>query len=86
MFEVGKTYETKGHGEFECIAVTETHAWMKVGDQGAGYVWTQDGKSVSLSQEWDIKPKPREFWIGEISRIVSEYEQPGMIHVREVLE
>lgn len=86
MFEVGKTYETNSRGEFECIAVTETHAWMKAGDWQAAYVWTHDGSSVSLSHYWDIKPHQREFWIGEISRIVSEYEQPGMIHVREVLE
>lgn len=86
MFEVGKTYETKNHGEFECIAVTETHAWMKTGGLQAAYVWTQDGKSVSINQEYDIKPKPRDFWIGKISRIVSEYKQPGMIHVREVLD
>lgn len=85
MFEVGEKYETKVHGEFECIAVTETHAWMKSGEKGTGYVWTQEGKSVSLSQEYDIKPKPRDFWICK-DGVVYERHIEGSIHVREVLE
>ena len=86
MFEVGKTYETKNDNEFECIAVTDCFAWLKTGKHGTAYVWTLEGQSVSLSHEFDIKPKPREYWIGPISRLMSDYEQPGMIHVREVLE
>lgn len=86
MFEVGKKYETKVHCEFECIAVTETHAWMKTGDYGTAYVWTQEGKSLSLGYEYDIKPQPREFWIynGYASEIYNP--SPAAIHVREVLE
>jgi len=86
MFEVGKTYETKCHGEFECIAVADTHAWLKTGTHGTAYVWTQEGKSLSLGDEYDIKPQPREFWIGPISGIVYTTLQSGAIHVREVLE
>jgi hypothetical protein len=86
MFEVGKTYETKIHGEFECIAVTETHAWLKNSYNDTAYVWTQEGKSVSLNSEWDIKPQPREFWIynGYASKIYNP--SPAAIHGREVLE
>jgi hypothetical protein len=86
MFEVGKTYETKANGEFECIAVTETHAWLKHSDNDVAYVWTQEGKSVSLNEQWDIKTQPREFWIynGYASEIYNP--SPAAIHVREVLE
>jgi len=84
MFEVGKTYETKKHGEFECIAVAENHAWLKTGTHGSAYVWTQKGKSVSLNDEWDIKPKPRDFWIYE--GMVTDVYHAKAIHVREVLE
>lgn len=93
MFEVGKTYETKQHGEFECIAVTETHAWMKRGDWSTAYVWTKKGKALSLGAEYDIKPKPREFWIctddGQKTHIFKEEPLRNwdeIIHVREVLE
>ena len=86
MFEVGKTYETKAHGEFECIAVTETHAWMRRGDTETAYVWTQEGKSVSLNGDYDIIMPARDFWIynGYASAIYNP--SPAAIHVREVLE
>jgi hypothetical protein len=86
MFEVGKTYETKNNKQWECIAVTETHAWLKIASEGVAYVWTQEGKSMSLSSDWDIKPQPREYWIynGYASEIYNP--SPAAIHVREVLE
>jgi hypothetical protein len=84
MFEVGKKYDTKANGEFECIAVTETHAWMRSGDKSTGYVWTQEGKAVSLNSGWDIKPQPREFWIYE--GMVTDVYHANAIHVREVIE
>jgi hypothetical protein len=86
MFEVGKTYETKYNGELECIAVTETHAWMRSGDKSTAYVWTQEGKSVSLGSEYDIKPKPREYWLFDGIAYPSLYKHANAIHVREVLE
>jgi hypothetical protein len=86
MFEVGKTYKTKSNGEFECIAVTDYYAWMKCSIHSIAYVWKHDGKSMSLSIEWDIKPQPREYWIynGYASEIYNP--SPAAIHVREVLE
>lgn len=86
MFEVGKTYETKLHGAFECIAVAETHAWLKTGTHGTAYVWTQEGKSYSLGPKYDIIMPAREFWIynGYASAIYNP--SPAAIHVREVLE
>ena len=85
MFEVGKTYETKCEAKFDCIAVNDTHAWMKGGCNQTAYVWKQDGTSVSLPSQYDIKKKPLERWIGLVSNIASEYEQPGMVLFREVL-
>jgi hypothetical protein len=88
MFEVGKTYETqdKDKEQWECIVVTDDYAWMKFSKHSVAYVWTHDGKSVSLSDEYDIKPKAREFWIynGYASEIYNP--SPAAIHVREVLE
>lgn len=85
MFRVGKTYETKKHGEFKCIAVSDTHAWMTIHESGVGYVWTYDGKSLSLSDEYDIIMPAREYWIVPVSMFAYAYPVPGAIHVREVL-
>ena len=84
MFEVGKTYETKKHGEFKCIAVSDTHAWMNSGKTSPAYVWTHNGKSTSLSKEYDIIMPAREYWICDIGCVYG-YPVPGAIHVREVL-
>ena len=53
QIEVGVTYTTREHGQFNCIAVTGTHAWLTVGNAGTAYVWTIEGKSL-LGGEWDI--------------------------------
>ena len=58
QLEVGKTYETQYHGQYNCIAVNETHAWLTVGKTGVAYVWTIDGKSL-LGYEWDIVFPPK---------------------------
>jgi hypothetical protein len=86
MFEVGKKYETKENGPWECISVTDDYVWLKHSDNDVAYVWTKDGKSVSLNERWDIKPPPREFWIynGYASEIYNP--SPAAIHVREVIE
>lgn len=93
MFEVGKKYTAKNGHDYECIVVTDTHAWLKGGDNQTAYVWTLDGKAVSLGDVYDIKPAPREFWIfadrGEDWKVC--YTKPSciwdeVIHVREVLE
>jgi hypothetical protein len=86
MFEVGKTYKAQSNGDFECIAVTETHAWMKSNKNEVAYVWTQEGKSVSLNEQWDIKPKAREYWLFDGIAYPSLYKHADAIHVREVLE
>jgi hypothetical protein len=82
--EVGKSYETKHNGAFECIVVTKTHAWMKSAENETAYVRNQEGKSVSLNDQWDIKPQPREYWLCDLD-FVYGYPVPGTIHVREVL-
>jgi hypothetical protein len=93
MLEVGKKYTAKNGHEFECIVVTDTHAWMKGNDHATAYVWSRDGKCVSLGSEYDIKPAAREYWIyanrGENWKV--RYIKPPcvwdeVIHVREVLE
>ena len=84
MLEVGKTYETK-EGNFTCIAVNDTHAWMKSGQSLAAYVWTHDGKSVSLNERYDIKPKTREYTLDPSKNHIWFSHLDGMIHVREVL-
>jgi hypothetical protein len=61
--EVGKKYTSKNNHEFECIVVTDTHTWLKGGDDQTAYVWTIDGKSVSLGEDYDLKPQPREFLV-----------------------
>ena len=85
MFEVGKTYTAKNGHKYTCIAVNDTHAWMTSHERGVGYVWTYDGKSLSLSDEYDIIMPAREYWIGPVSMLVYAYPVPGAIHVREVL-
>lgn len=85
MFRVGKTYETKKHGDFKCIAVSDTHAWMNSSKTQTAYVWTHNGKSTSLSKEYDIIMPSREYWIDPVSMLVYAYPVPGAIHVREVL-
>jgi hypothetical protein len=84
MFEVGKTYETKLNGEYTCIAVSEKFAFLQAYETSEPYAWTHDGKSMSLSSEWDIKLKPREFWI--YNGMVTDVYHANAIHVREVLE
>ena len=84
MFEVGKTYETKKHGEFKCIAVSDTHAWMNSGKTNPAYVWTHNGKSTSLSEEYDVIMIAREYWICDLGCVYG-YPVPGTIHFREVL-
>ena len=57
-FEIGKTYKTALHGEFTCIHVAGDYAWLAHdfgnGAEGAAYVWNMEGKSISLSPEWDV--------------------------------
>jgi hypothetical protein len=90
--EVGKKYTSKNNREFECIVATDTHVWMKGSDYQTAYVWTIDGKSASLSEEYDLKPQPREFWLyGDngsplsVNTIVPSCTWDTVIHVREVM-
>ena len=93
MFEVGKTYTAKNGNGYECIVVTDTHAWLKSGDTATAYVWSNDGKCVSLGDVYDIKPEAREFWIYRDigDKWMSKETKPfcpwdEVIHVREVIE
>ena len=93
MFEVGKKYTAKNSHEFECIVVTETHAWLNNGGAATAYVWTLDGKAVSLGGAYDIKPAPREFWLyrdigdqWQVKETKPFCRWDEVIHVREVLE
>jgi len=83
--EVGRIYETKQHGDWECIAVTDTHAWLKCGSRQTAYVWTRDGNSLSLGTDYDLKPIAREYWIDPDDMTIYGYPIPCAIHVREVL-
>lgn len=61
-FEIGKTYKTALHGKFTCIHVAGDYAWLANdfgnGASGAAYVWNMEGKSISLSHEWDLVWEP----------------------------
>lgn len=85
MFEIGETYTAKNGYKFECIAVKDTLAWMKGAGGSPAYVWTQDGKSISLSREYNIPKPAREFWINSVTGLVSDFHVADAIHVREVL-
>lgn len=52
--EAGKTYITKNGQECECIAVTDTHAWLKSAAKHPGYVWARNGRAISLGGDYDI--------------------------------
>lgn len=57
-FEIGKTYKTREHEEYTCIHIADNgKAWLAYGDSAA-YVWDADGKSISLSHEWDVVWEP----------------------------
>jgi len=57
-FEIGKTYKTREHGEYTCIHVADNgKAWLAFDDSPA-YVWDDDGKSISLTPEWDVVWEP----------------------------
>ena len=93
MFEVGKKYTAKNGSDYECIVVTDTHAWLKGGDNQTAYVWSNDGKAVSLGGEYNIKPAAREFWIHRDigDKWMAKESKPfcrwdEVIHVREVIE
>jgi len=59
MFKVRKKYVTKNR-LWECLAIRGEYAWLVAIYEGEkaqksnAYVWTRDGKSVSLSDEYDI--------------------------------
>jgi len=83
--EVGNFYTAKDGYQYECIATTDEFAWLKATETTTAYVWTIDGKSVSLSSEYDIINPPREYWIGRVSMIAYTYYVPNCTHVREVM-
>ena len=57
-FEIGKTYKTREHEEYTCIHIADNgKAWLVCGESAA-YVWDANGKSISLSPEWDVVWEP----------------------------
>lgn len=55
-FKVGETYQTRAHGDnYKCINVNEDgSAHLAFDARTPAYVWDADGRSLSLSSEWDI--------------------------------
>lgn len=56
----GQTYTARNGSRHVCIYVDGGNAWM-LSDGGGNtpaYVWTIDGKSISLNSEWDIVFEP----------------------------
>ena len=60
VFEVGKTYRTRGNGEYEVIFTNDDFFWAKRADnpKATAYVWEQGtGKGICLRGEpWDLIP------------------------------
>jgi len=81
--EAGNFYTAKDGYQYECIATTDEFAWLKATENTTAYVWTIDGKSVSLSAEYDIINPPREYWI--YNGYATEVYHANAIHVREVM-
>ena len=58
-FKVGETYNSRNGGNYKCINVNEDgSAHLAVDARNPAYVWDKDGRSVSLSSEWDIVFQP----------------------------
>ena len=59
MFKVRKKYVVKNR-LWECLAIRGDYAWLvsiyesEKAQKSTAYVWSHDGKSVSLSDEYDI--------------------------------
>ena len=55
-FKVGEAYRTRAHGDnYKCINVNEDgSAHLAFDTRTPAYVWDADGRSLSLSSEWDI--------------------------------
>jgi len=90
--EVGKTYTSNNDFNWECIVVTDTHAWMKSSNHSTAYVWTHDGVSVSLDESYNLNLSPREYWIvGDHNKELyamdhkPECKWDIVIHVSEVM-
>ena len=59
-FKVGETYRTRTHGDnYKCISVNDDgSAHLAFDARTPAYVWDADGRSLSLSSEWDIVFQP----------------------------
>lgn len=54
-FKLGETYTARKGGEYKCINVNEDgSAHLAFDARTPAYVWDADGRSLSLSSEWDI--------------------------------
>jgi hypothetical protein len=59
MFKVRKKYVVKNR-LWECLAIRGDYAWLvsiyegEKAQKSTAYVWSHDGKSVSLSDDYDI--------------------------------
>ena len=74
MFEVGKTYKSKGN-DHKCICVRGNFAWLISASNSPAYVWDMTGKSLSLSDEYNIKLlSPRDAEVEELKSRIEELE------------
>jgi hypothetical protein len=73
MIEIGGTYHSNG-AEYLCIAIHGGHAWMKSSEFSSAYVWAIDGKSRSLSSEYDISFDPRDVEIARLKARIADLE------------
>lgn len=54
-FKVGETYTSQNGNAYKCINVNEDgSAHLALEARTPAYVWDADGRSLSLSSEWDI--------------------------------
>ena len=54
-FKVGETYTSQNGNAYKCINVNEDgSAHLAFDARTPAYVWDADGRSLSLSSEWDI--------------------------------
>lgn len=54
-FKVGETYTARNGKQYKCINVnSDGSAHLASKDRAPAYLWDADGRSLSLSSEWDI--------------------------------
>lgn len=54
QLEVGKKYTSRDGTKWTCVLIRDGHAWLATDYISPNYVWTIEGKSVSLDSDYDI--------------------------------